>query len=150
MQIPFFPSRRFFRNRLPKVFLSMFHHLLPRKRVTKIGLILLGKLKKVYVKIVLSVVTHDACFTWQSMYFSLFTVTSIHSIPKRTKNSQKIGNKLDDGGRFKLKTERNRVDMAKSLRKKKVFERRNWLIRHVKMEDCCWRHSAGRRYEIVC
>ena len=35
-----------------KVFLEMFHHSLPRKRVTKIGLISLDTLKKVCTEIV--------------------------------------------------------------------------------------------------
>ena len=45
-----FPSRRcfvFFLNGLPKVFLGTFYHSLSRKRLTKIGLILLDTLKEV-------------------------------------------------------------------------------------------------------
>ena len=46
--------------------------------------------KYISVKIVTKVVIYDACGTW----YSLFTVTSIHSIQKNTRNSQKFWNKL--------------------------------------------------------
>ena len=52
---------------------------------------------------------------------SLFTVTSIHSIRKRTRNSLKLG-KFKSQAREKL-----------ILMKKNVFKRGNRLIRHVKV-----------------
>ena len=46
--------------------------------------------KYISVKIVTKVVIYDACGTW----YSLFMVTSIHSIQKTARNSQKFWNKL--------------------------------------------------------
>ena len=53
----------------------------------------LDTLKSLSVKIVDQVVIRDECGTWHS----LCTVTSIHSIQKNTRNSQKLGNKLASG-----------------------------------------------------
>ena len=60
----------------------------------------------------------SACGTCQVMCFSLFMVTSIHSIWKRVRNSKKLGNKSKDHRRFESQKERNRADES-SLKEKK-------------------------------
>ena len=66
LQFFFFFSFSFsslFLERLQKYFLLTFHHSLPKKRVTKIGIISLDTLKKTCVKILPLVVIRDACGT---------------------------------------------------------------------------------------
>ena len=137
-----------FLDGLPKVFLGKFHHSLPKKRVTKVGLILLDTLKKVCVAIVEDVIC-DVC----GLCFTLFTVTSIHSIPKVTKIkspetkwkvTQKIqlfkAQKTVEGNTENSTvqgTKNSEVELISSKvwrkRKEKVFKRKNWLIHSVKV-----------------
>ena len=56
-------------RRTAKGFSGTFYHPLPSKCVTKIRLILLGTLKKVFARIVPYVVIQDVCGTWHVMCF---------------------------------------------------------------------------------
>ena len=77
---------------------------------------------------------------------SLFMVTSIHSIQKKTpqetaRNSQK-NVRLEDKGRFKDQKRGIKLRLKKCLtkNKRKVFERRYGLMHYVKgMKRSCWR-----------
>ena len=73
----------------------------------------LDTLKGLSRNIVLEVVIRDKCGTW----YGLGAVTNIHSIQKSTRNSQKLGNKLERlvsqivlAEDSVVKTDRNRVD----------------------------------------
>ena len=80
-------------------------------------------------------VIHDACGTWHGFC----TVTSIHSIQKSTRNSQKLGNKLVDGIRFKGQN-REKSSCKKVWRKRKMFKIRNLLLLHMKHYKICWKN----------
>ena len=139
MSLPFllfssspFPSLRCLRNKLPKVFLPLFYHFLSRKRVIEIGLILLDKFKKGLCKNCSVSCYSRHGFIWQAMRFNSFMVTSFHIIRKRTRNSQKLGNKLKQHRTFnssRAKRERNCAKMLKSSRekKRKGFQKKKWI-----------------------
>ena len=104
----------------------------------------LDTLKSFSVKIVPEVVVRDACGTWHG----LCTVTSIHSIRKNTRNSQKLGNKLvrsvcqwmlaEDSIVKKRKIELISKKVWRE-RKEKMFRLRSWLLLYVKQyKDCSW------------
>ena len=102
----FFPSRHFFWTDCQKHFSERF--IICDQDLTHS----IDTLKLRSVRIFPEVVIRDPCDTWHG----LCTVTSIHSIQKSTRNSQKLGNKLvrpvsqwmtEDST---VKTERNRVD----------------------------------------
>ena len=98
-------------------------------------------------------------FTWHG----LCTVTSIHSIQKSTRNSQKLGSKLvlpvsqwmlvEDSI---FKTEIELISKKVRRKRKKMFRLRCWLLLHVKqyknlLKNICHQkmyipyiHSAGR------
>ena len=80
-----FPSHRFFLDRLPKVFLTTFHDLLPRKHVSKNGLISLETLKEASVTNAFQDLICDVCDPCSAICFTLFVITRIHSILKITK-----------------------------------------------------------------
>ena len=79
----------------------MFHQLLPKTRVTSTGLIVMDTLKNLSVKNVPYIVICRKCGSQLSMCFSLFTLTSIHSIRKIIRNSQELGNELEVDRIFK-------------------------------------------------
>ena len=91
--------------------------------------------KIISVKTVSQFVIHDACGTWHGFC----TVTSIHSIQKSTRNSQKLGNKLVDGIRFKGQN-REKSSCKKVWRKRKMFKIRNLLLLHMKHYKICWKN----------
>ena len=62
---------------------AMLYSFLPKMSVNSAGLIPLDILKRACVKVVPSINIHDVCGTRHDMCFSLFTVSSIHSIRKR-------------------------------------------------------------------
>ena len=103
----------------------------------------LDTLKSLSIKSVPQVVIRDAYGTWHW----LNTVTSIHSIQKSTRNSQKLGNKLAsqpvDG-----KTEKS-SSKVKILKKEKMFRLRSWLQLHVKKQSYCWRTFVIRKCNIA-
>ena len=94
MQLPFFffffsPSRQCFWTDCQKFFrggfkTSYWESVWPRSDL------FLGHTKNISLNIFLKVCIREVCGTWHN----LFTVTSIHSILKSTKNSQKLGNAL--------------------------------------------------------
>ena len=85
----FFPSSPFFWTSCQKLFSQRFN-ISYQESVWPRSDSFLGHTKIISVKIVPEVVTRDACGTWHGLY----TVTSIHSIQKSTRNNQKLGNKL--------------------------------------------------------
>ena len=91
--------------------------------------------KIISIKTVSQFVIHDACGTWHGFC----TVTSIHSIQKSTRNSQKLGNKLVDGIRFKGQN-REKSSCKKVWRKRKMFKIRNLLLLHMKHYKICWKN----------
>ena len=70
------------------------------------------------------------------------TVASIHSIRKRTRNSQKLGDNLGDdkpqNKDSRVKRERNRAEKLLSLRKKKRYSEIgiHWYMMLKQYKDC--------------
>ena len=93
-----------------------------------------GHTKMSFVNIVPQVAIRDTCGTWHS----LSTVTSIQSIQRSTRNSPLETRKQVNqwmGEDWRVKTEINRADKWKSLKKnkkEKMFRLRRWLLLHVK------------------
>ena len=119
----FFPSHHFFWTDCQKLFSERFiiryQQRSDQDQVWPRSESFLWQSKNSSIRIISQVAIRDAYGTWHS----LCTVTSIHSIQKCTRNSQKLGNKLvrpfsqcmaEDS---MVKTERNRVDKQKSLNK---------------------------------
>ena len=108
-----------------------------------------------FLKIALEAVIHDACGTWHS----LCTVTSIHSIKKGTRNSQKLENKL-----VGLVSEYWQKIQLLKLRKNELISKKVWRERKEKMsrlrrccctmwininKNCCWGTSVIRKCYIL-
>ena len=93
--------------------------------------------KNISLNIVPEVVLSDAFGTWHS----LCTVTSIHSIQKTTRNSQKLWNKLTSRWlKSQGSKQRGIVLVRKKVwrkTKKKMFKIRNWLLIHGKQYKNC-------------
>ena len=66
----------------------------PKKRMTSFKHFALDTLKKHSVTNIPVIATYDAYARWDAMCFSLFKVTSIHSISKRIRDS-KLRNKIE-------------------------------------------------------
>ena len=109
----------------------------------------LDTLKSFSVKIVPEVVVRDACGTWHG----LCTVTSIHSIRKNTRNSQKLGNKLVRSvcqwmlAEDSIVKKRNELISKKVWRerKEKIIRLRSWLLLHVNQYKNCLRKLVIRK-----
>ena len=110
------PFCRCFRNGLVKVFLRIFQHSLPRRRVTKIRLVSLDTLGNIFLMI--CSLLHQS---FHSVNLTLFT--------KRSKNSQKFVNKMKDGRRFK--------------HQKKVISNKSYNVLNVYTKSRCIK-SYGR------
>ena len=83
-----------------------FLFMLLKTRVSSTRLFSLSTPKANLITYITLVVFWDACGSWRAMRFSLFMITSIHSIKKRTRNSQ-LTNKIEGNRRFKAqKTEK--------------------------------------------
>ena len=97
----------------------------------------LDTLKSFSVKSVPQVVIWDACDTWHA----LNTVTSIHSIQKSTRNSQKLGNNLasktmlDSGWQKIQESKQKEIELISKI----VWRKRRCSDKDV---DCCsmWRN----------
>ena len=101
------------------------------------------------VKSVPQVVICDVCGTWHG----LCTVTSIHSIQKSTRNSQKLGNELASGWqKIQVSKQREIELISKSIwgkGKQKMFRLRSWLLLYEKQyKSCCWRTFVIRKCKI--
>ena len=126
------PSSQCFWADWPKFYFFM---LLLKTHATSIGLISLNTLeKKNSTRDVLLVVIPGTCGPWHVMCFSLFTVTSIHSIRKRTRN-RNLETRLKVIEDLNLKRQRNQFDKSKLWGKgvDKIFLRRNWLLNYLKV-----------------
>ena len=106
----------------------------------------LGHIKK-SLNIVPQVVIWDVCGTWHG-------VTSVHSIQKSTRNSQKLGNKLGQlfsecWQKIQLLKQREIELISKRVWRKgkeKMFRLGIWLLFHVKQyQNCCWRTVVIRK-----
>ena len=102
-----FSFKSVFLGGLAKVF--YFFMLLLKTHVTSTRLISLNTLEKKTTRDVLLVVIPGTCGPWHVMCFSLFTVTSIHSIRKRTRN-RNLETRLKVIEDLNLKRQRNQVD----------------------------------------
>ena len=81
----FFPTSFLFACFFGRAAKSSLNKLLPWKRETKIGDISLDTGNKLCVTNIFEDVICDACDLCNAMYFTLFTITSIHNIGKYTK-----------------------------------------------------------------
>ena len=91
----FFPTPFLFACFFGRTAKSSLNKLLPRKCETKIGDISLDTRNKLCVNNIFEDVICDACHLCNAMYFTLFTITSIHNIGKYTKiRNSKIRSKV--------------------------------------------------------
>ena len=87
----------------------------------------LDTLKSLSIKVIPKVVICDACGTWHGLY----TVTSIHSIQQRTRNSQKVGNKLASGWQKIKGSKQKEIELIS----KKVWRKRREKMFRLRS---CW------------
>ena len=117
-------------GRTDQSFLFIFFILLLKMYATSSGLISLKALKKKSVRNVPQVFIPDTCGPRHVMCFSLYTITSIHSIRKRRRNRQDgMWQNIQDSEDREIELIGEKV-LGK---RKKLFETKNWLMRHVKV-----------------